>query len=85
MKKATYKPPSRVRYDQSHPVVSCRFNRDIHTLLSNGLRTRGYLLPFIEQDCTLRKEEELFLVTKDAQEFQKVQAIKVEQWWCWYQ
>ena len=73
-----------VRYDQSQPVVSCRLNRDIHTLLSNGLRTRGYLLPITEQGCTLRKEE-LFLVTKDAQEFQKVQAIKVEQWWCLYQ
>jgi len=37
------------------------------------------VLYLTEQGSTLRKEGELFLVTKDDQELQKVQAVKVEQ------
>jgi hypothetical protein len=36
--KATHKPPARVRYEQSHPTVSCRLDRDTYTLLKQRLQ-----------------------------------------------
>ena len=41
MRKATHKPPSRIKYDQSHPIVSCRLRKDIHTLLKQRLEDQG--------------------------------------------
>ena len=37
MAKATHKPPARIRYEQSHPTVSFRLDRDTHTLLKQRL------------------------------------------------
>jgi hypothetical protein len=41
MVKATHKPPARIRYEQSHPTVSFRLDRDIHTLLKQRLEDLG--------------------------------------------
>lgn len=43
MVKATRKPPARVRYEQSHPTVSCRLDRDTYTLLKQRLEDLGGL------------------------------------------
>jgi len=39
--KATHKPPSRVRYEQSHPTVSCRLDKDEYDLLKQRLEDLG--------------------------------------------
>jgi len=41
MAKATHKPPARIRYEQSHPTVTCRLDRDSHTLLKQRLKDLG--------------------------------------------
>ena len=41
MVKASRKPPARVRYEQSHPVVSCRVDRDTYDLLKQRLEDLG--------------------------------------------
>ncbi len=38
---ATHKPPARLRYEQSHPTVSCRIDRDTHALLKQRLEDLG--------------------------------------------
>jgi len=39
--KTTHRPPARVRYEQSHPVVSCRLSRDQYELLKQRLDDLG--------------------------------------------
>ena len=39
--KATHKPPARIRYEQSHPTVSCRLDKDTHDLLQQRLEDLG--------------------------------------------
>lgn len=39
--KTTHKPPARVRYEQSHPTVSCRISRDTYVLLNQRLQDLG--------------------------------------------
>jgi hypothetical protein len=41
MVKATHKPPARTRYEESHPTVSCRLDRDTHDLLKQRLEDLG--------------------------------------------
>ncbi|MFQ5924758.1 MAG: hypothetical protein ACE5IE_02015 [Dehalococcoidia bacterium] len=41
MAKASRKPPARIRYEQSHPTVSCRLSRDIYDLLKQRLEDLG--------------------------------------------
>jgi len=41
MVKGNHKPPSRVRYEQSHPTVSCRLDGDTHDLLKQRLEDLG--------------------------------------------
>ncbi len=41
MVKATRKPPARIRYEQSHPTLSCRLDRDTYTLLKQRLEDLG--------------------------------------------
>jgi len=41
MVKATHKPPARIRYEQSHPTVSCRLSRDEYDLLKQRLEDLG--------------------------------------------
>jgi len=37
----THKPPARIRYEQSHPTVSCRVDRDTYDLLKQRLEDLG--------------------------------------------
>ncbi|MBA7467588.1 hypothetical protein ES707_02809 [subsurface metagenome] len=39
--KAIHKPPSRIRYEQSHPNVTCRLDKDTHNLLKQRLEDLG--------------------------------------------
>jgi hypothetical protein len=39
--KAAHKPPARVRYEQSHPTVSCRLSKDEYELLKQRLDDLG--------------------------------------------
>jgi hypothetical protein len=41
MAKGTHKPPARIRYEQSHPTVSCRLSRDEYDLLKQRLEDLG--------------------------------------------
>ncbi|MBA7631978.1 hypothetical protein ES703_39518 [subsurface metagenome] len=41
MAKATHKPPSRIRYEQSHPSISFRLDRDTRDLLKQRLEDLG--------------------------------------------
>jgi hypothetical protein len=41
MVKASHKPPARVRYEESHPTVSCRLDRDTYALLKQRLEDLG--------------------------------------------
>ncbi len=41
MVNATHKPPAQVRYEQSHPTVSCRLDKDTHDLLKQRLEDLG--------------------------------------------
>ena len=41
MANATRKPPARVRYEQSHPTLSCRLDKDTHDLLKQRLEDLG--------------------------------------------
>ena len=36
-----HKPPAQIRYEQSHPTVSCRLDKDTHTLLKQRLEDLG--------------------------------------------
>ena len=41
MVKGRHKPPSRIRYEQSHPVLSCRLDKQTHDLLQKRLDDAG--------------------------------------------
>ena len=41
MVKGNHKPPSRIRYEKSHPTMSCRLDKDTHDLLQQRLEDLG--------------------------------------------
>ena len=41
MVRSSHKPPARIRYEQSHPIVSCRLDRDTYNLLKQRLEDLG--------------------------------------------
>jgi hypothetical protein len=41
MVKTSHKPPARLRYEESHPTVSCRLDKDTYTLLKQRLEDLG--------------------------------------------
>jgi len=41
MVRDSHKPPSRIRYEQSHPVLSCRLDKKAHDLLQKRLDGAG--------------------------------------------
>lgn len=41
MARSTHKPPARIRYEQSHPTVSCRLDKDTRDLLQQRLEDLG--------------------------------------------
>ena len=38
MVKGSHKPPSRIRYEQTHPTLSCRLDKQTHDLLQKRLK-----------------------------------------------
>ena len=44
MVKGRHKPPSRIRYEQTHPVFSCRLDKQTHDLLQKRLDGAGLSL-----------------------------------------
>ena len=57
MVKATRKPPARLRYEQSHPTVSCRLSRDVYDLLKQRLEDLGGLsfADFVKESLGLQQ------------------------------
>ena len=41
MVKGKHKPPSRIRYEQTHPTLSCRLDKQTHDLLQKRLDDAG--------------------------------------------
>ena len=41
MRKTQHKPPSRIRYEKSHPAVSCRLDKETYDLLKQRLEELG--------------------------------------------
>lgn len=41
MVRGSHKPPSRIKYEQNHPVSSCRLDRETHDLLERFLEDAG--------------------------------------------
>ena len=41
MAKDSHKPPSRIKYEQSHPTLSCRLDKKTHDLLDKRLKDNG--------------------------------------------
>ena len=41
MAKDSHKPPSRIKYEQSHPTLSCRLDKQAHDLLHKRLKDNG--------------------------------------------
>ena len=41
MKRTGHKPPARVRYEESHPTMSCRLSKDEYDLLKQRLEDLG--------------------------------------------
>ena len=74
MVNATHKPPARVRYEQSHPTVSCRLDRDTYTLLKQRLEDLGGV-PFADF-----VKESLGLLELNMQGYNQA----VEDWQIWY-
>lgn len=57
MPKAKHKPPSRLRYEESHPVVSCRLSRHVDALLKQRLKDLGEIsfAQFIKESLGLQE------------------------------
>jgi len=55
--KRKHKPPSRIRYEQSHPSVSFRVTRDVYELLKQHLKDSGGISfgDFVKQSLGLRE------------------------------
>ena len=41
MVKGSHKPPSRIRYEQNHPTLSCRLDKQTHDILQKRLDDAG--------------------------------------------
>ncbi len=85
VKKSSHKPPARVRYEQSHPAMSCRLDKDTHDLLQQRLEDLGGVsfADFVKDSLSL-----LQLKMPDAEEIKEtaqsegyVQAIDDNQIW----
>jgi len=85
MAKAKHKPPARIRYDQSHPTVSCRLDRDTHDLLNQRLEDLGVsFADFVKDSLDLLqlKIPRIDKIKQRAQQKGYEQAVK--DWQIWY-
>ena len=56
MVKDSHKPPSRIRYEQEHPVISARISTDLYELLKEYLASRKEsLADFIRESLGVQK------------------------------
>ena len=81
-----HKPPSRLRYEQSHPTMSCRLDKDTHTLLKQRLEDLGSIsfAAFVKNSLGL-----LELDTPDIEEIKEEAggegyAEAIKEWQIWY-
>ena len=81
-----HKPPSRLRYEQSHPTMSCRLDKDTHTLLKQRLEDLGDIsfAAFVKNSLGL-----LELPIPDIEEIKEEAEGEgyweaVEEWRIWY-
>ncbi len=56
MKKKAHKPPSKIRYDQSHPTVSIRVNRELYDKLKELREQSGKSLGDILREAVKRQK-----------------------------
>ncbi len=86
MANATHKPPARLRYEQSHPTVSCRLDKDTHDLLKQRLEDLGGVsfADFVKDSLGLLqlKMPDIEEIKKRALEEGHAQAV--EDWQIWY-
>ena len=68
MRKATtrHKPPSRIRYEESHPVMSCRLSRVDYALLKQKLEELGISFATFVKDALGRLEAKLDKAKEEA-------------------
>jgi len=86
MVNATHKPPARLRYEQSHPTVSCRLDKDTHDLLKQRLEDLGGVsfADFVKESLGLQqlKMPDVEKIKEKAYEEGYDQAEK--DWQIWY-
>lgn len=59
VRKKKHKPPSRLRYEQSHPVVSFRIRQDLHDRFKTLLKKRNQTASEFFGEC-VDKQENIF-------------------------
>jgi len=68
MAKAKHRPPARIRYEEAHPTVSCRLDRNTHTLLKQRLEDLGVsFADFVKDSLGVLKHKML-----DVEEMRKI-------------
>ena len=81
-----HKPPSRLRYEQSHPTMSCRLDKDTYTLLKQRLEDLGgiSLAAFVKNSLGLLelKTPDIEEIREEAEEEAYLEAEKA--WQTWY-
>jgi len=85
MVKVTHKPPARIRYEQSHPTVSLRLDRDTRDLLKQRLEDLGVsAADFIKESLGLQQAK--FNDIKEIKQtaFEEGYAQAEEDWQIWY-
>ena len=89
MRRPYHKPPSRVRYEQSHPTVSCRLNKETYDLLKQRLEELGgaSVADFVKDalgrlQLKMPKPEDTERIKEELKREGYNQAI--EEWQIWY-
>ena len=89
MRRPYHKPPSRVRYEKSHPTVSCRLNKETYDLLKQHLDELGgvSVADFVKDalgrlQLKMPKPEVTERVKEESKREGYSQAI--EEWQIWY-
>lgn len=63
VKRKKHKPPSRIRYEKSHPVISFRISQDLHDRFKEVLKQRNQTAAGFFKDV-LDKQQDAFLLGK---------------------
>ncbi|MFC1937980.1 hypothetical protein ACFLWY_05450 [Chloroflexota bacterium] len=62
MTKGTKKPPSRIRYEEKHPTVSCRITQDIYSMIKEAKAREGRsLLDIIKKGLGISDSQESYI------------------------